>query len=471
MLTNSTLASLFCPPGLASLDAAGVAAALAARGVESAAAAADDDDNEEEEAASGRGAEAAELEKLTVRDLKTRCRECGLPWHGVKADLVARLRVGPDAARAALAGEVRACNKKWVDEKLAREARKQLKDMGLEHTGKPWQVSARLEQAMWDGDGKAPTFALRASSSSSSSPPVAPSSAGGGPAAPPSTAGAQDDPLETAAKLAKALNVDVKLESTSLADGRLGISLGGGGGGPSAMGGDAEDELAILRSLSQEGSGRGKAAAQGAGGGASQRRFVDSTPKGLPKELTDVTTKYQAKLLAKTGGVVASRKVDVAKGDAEALNWGRAMLVQAAEEQAEQGPDGVKQRWLLGNGVGGLMEYLERRSMKTCLLPDRHTSFAELELFEQQLPSAIKGLVLVHPNEIAARFGGAGGDGSGGGHGAEARGGGGGTASASATPQKPNYGIFNFLFGGSSGGGGGQKRGGGGRNHRGELCR
>lgn len=163
-------------------------------------------------------------------------------------------------------------------------------------------------------------------------------------------------------------------------------------------------------------------------------------------------TKYQAKLLAKTGGMLASRKVEVGKGDAEALSWGRSMLAQADVLSKSQGgggdndsSEGIEQRWLLGNGVGGLLEYLERRSMKVCLLPDRHTPYGELQLFEQQVPSAIKGLVFVDPKNVAGHFD-AQKDGSKVGKGDQTNP----SADEPKESTKPSFGIFGFLFGGST---------------------
>ena len=197
---------------------------------------------------------------------------------------------GEDLRRSALAAEVKRCNKQWVDDLLARETRLQLKEMGLEHTGKPWQVSARLEAALWSGDGRSPTFKLREDLETD----VSSGGRGGGRSGRSFTAAtdaAGDSAVEAAAQLAKTLNVDIKLQGATLGNGRVGFALeeGGGRGGSSAGGGSAvgEGDEALLRALGaqnnkqlREGAttGAGKQGSAVRSGG--ETSFVDSTPKG-----------------------------------------------------------------------------------------------------------------------------------------------------------------------------------------------
>ena len=62
------------------------------------------------------------------------------------------------AHRNRLETSLRSANKAWVKSLLQREIRKQLQYMGLPHTGKMWHLSSRLEDALWEGKGKAPDF-------------------------------------------------------------------------------------------------------------------------------------------------------------------------------------------------------------------------------------------------------------------------------------------------------------------------
>jgi hypothetical protein len=114
----------------------------------------------------------------------------------------------------------------------------------------------------------------------------------------------------------------------------------------------------------------------------------------LPKELTDITTKYRKKLLAKTGGSLSSLKLsnEPGRGDAEGLNIGRKALVGANQK--------VVSKWLPDSNVGDLLAYLDSRSMKICLLPNEKAKLQELETFKSHFP----GVIFLNPEKVLDTF-------------------------------------------------------------------
>jgi len=273
-----------------------------------------------------------------------------------------------DLRRDRLREEIRRMNKKWVDGLLAREMRKELGKMGLESSGKPWHLSDRLEDALFEGLGTAPDFGPWLAAKL----PV-------------------ENAESTAAALVKGLKLDVKIEAVAGGGFALRHSRDGAGG--------VEDEGALSDTIGGHTQTKAMSAAADLSdekeSGTSTPAFTDSTPKGLPKELSDVSTKYRALLNAKTGGMLSSMKVDNQRGDAEALNFGRALLVETQTAAKTAGS-----QWLLGSGVGGLLEYLERRSLRITLIPtDPNQDSTELHSFQSQCPGAVT-LEVVDPVEV-----------------------------------------------------------------------
>ena len=120
------------------------------------------------------------------------------------------------------------------------------------------------------------------------------------------------------------------------------------------------------------------------GGTANKPQQSDEpkNPEGTPEQLLDVTAKYRKKLMAKTGGMLTSAKMDASKGDSESLAWSKAHLMQSdAENQLNQ------KNWMIGTGVGNLMEYLDGRSMRIGVLPIRTTTETEMETLLSQVHS------------------------------------------------------------------------------------
>ena len=105
-------------------------------------------------------------------------------------------------------------------------------------------------------------------------------------------------------------------------------------------------------------------------------------PEGTPEQLLDVTAKYRKKLMAKTGGMLTSVKMDASKGDSESLAWSKARLMQSDSENQLN-----KTNWMIGTGVGNLMEYLDGRSMRIGILPLRTTTETEMETLLSQVHS------------------------------------------------------------------------------------
>ena len=275
--------------------------------------------------------------------------------------------------KARLVGEVERANKSWVVSLLAREQRAQLRDMGLDPHGKAWQLQARLEAALTKGEGKPPDFGKDRTTVELE--PAVDSTA-----------------ASTAAEVAKALDLGINVAPVS------------GGAGFQIDSLKANDAVAVERGDEGEEALTSQllgvtAAAKAGSSKPVKRAFEDSTPKGLPKELSDVTTKYRAAILKKTGGNFQSMKLspEQVKGDAEALSFGRASLVNVETTAAKAGS-----KWMLGSGVGGLLEYLERRSMTLALLPEMDTPPDDLATFQQQAPAAVQnGLVMIKPSRVA----------------------------------------------------------------------
>jgi hypothetical protein len=301
------------------------------------------------------------------------------PRHGAKAwigslnpgDLAGALQaygLSADGSKETLQTEIQRLNKKWIDGLLAREMRQELEKMALESHGKAWHLTSRLESALWEGDGTSPDFGRW-------------SMPGG------RTSIAEAN--ETAAALGKGLNMNLDIKAVP-------------GGGfdvqhrSQQAGASLEDEGSLADIIAGH-----------ADTGTSNRKpdsvpikkvFRDSTPKGLPEQLTDVSTKYQALLQKRTGGMVTSRKLDnqQSSGDAEALSFGRKHLVESQAAAKSAGS-----QWLLGTGVGGLLEYLERRSLSMTLLPtDPNQDPADMESFLSQCPAAVT-LKVVAPTVVA----------------------------------------------------------------------
>ena len=274
--------------------------------------------------------------------------------------------------RKQLSEEVKRVNSKWVRTLLAREQRDILRGMGLNPHGKDRELARRLDEALWHGHGQAPSFQVAA------------------PALHSSDATSAAAAVEAAAILAKSLNLNVQASNV---DGGFRLESAKGPAGVAQAPGEDEEGL----------HGRiGGAAAQSKGGAPAADAFLDGSPKGLPKELSDITTKYRVKLFAKTGlSGVGSKKLsnEPAKGDAEALNIGRANIVQGEMRSVKAGS-----RWLIGSGVAGVFEYLERRSMGLTLLPAPNGDAADLETFQHQLPAAVKSVLVVPPEIVAGLF-------------------------------------------------------------------
>lgn len=265
---------------------------------------------------------------------------------------------------------VERANKSWVVGLLAREQRAELRDMGLDPHGKAWQLQARLEATLTTGEGTPPDFGKNRTSVETE--PAVNSTA-----------------ASTAAEVAKALNLEINVAPVSGGAGFQIDSKNANGARTVERGNEGEEALTNqLLGASKTG-----------GNDPVKPAFEDSTPKGLPKELSDVTTKYRAAILKKTGGNFQSMKLspEQVKGDAEALSFGRASLVNVETTAAKAGS-----KWMLGSGVGGLLEYLERRSMTLALLPEMGTPPDDLATFQQQAPAAVQnGLVIIEPARVA----------------------------------------------------------------------
>jgi hypothetical protein len=241
---------------------------------------------------------------------------------------------------------VKAANVKWVGSLLVSEMRREMGMMGIEPHGKSWELSSRLQDALWDGQGRSPNFL------NWNEP--------------------QLSPHEAAVLLAKTVNLTITPDERGATIMPL---------EEPAFFKATEDENYLVSAISGDTEKKKNKSLNS--------RFLDSTPVGLPKELADVTTKYRTKMLAKTGGALESRKLyqDKGKGDAEALNFSRSHLMRTQQVASTAGS-----KWMLGSGVSEVLEYLERRSMGIGLLPGFETSQDDIKTFIGQVPAAVKSV-------------------------------------------------------------------------------
>jgi hypothetical protein len=109
------------------------------------------------------------------------------------------------------------------------------------------------------------------------------------------------------------------------------------------------------------------------------KHVSDNIPliKEQVKEVNTVQTKYMDKLRQRLGNVndLNNKFESLPKGDAQLLNSAKSLAT----------PDSTITRWLLSEGMGDLLDYTSKRSIKLGIIPRDNTALSTIETFLKQL--------------------------------------------------------------------------------------